>query len=273
MGAVTALGETAWYVYAIVRQGAVAPPTGAAILPGASLDLVSAMGGGGMDGLAALVSLVPRALFAPDNLASRAAEPDWVAARASAHHAVVSSLHAASACLPLGFGTLFSSTEGVRSWLRGNDRRFHDALALVAGRHEWGVTLTEDSATHAAWVRAHDAGVATLAAALANAGPGAGFLLARRIERAVAASGAAHAREFAAAIGDRLTARLTVLAEAPPAGAVAAWSVLSAQDDGLAALLSELDGAAAPTGLALRAAGPFPPYAFARAAWQGGLHG
>jgi hypothetical protein len=267
----TALSATAWYVYAIVPAGVAAPGGEQAILPGASLAVVS--GDAAAAGLAALVSPVARALFALDDPAGRAAEPDWVAARAAAHHEVVARVYAEGSCLPLGFGTLFGSVAGVQAWLALNVARFTTALAQVAGRQEWGVTLCEDREAHAAWLRAHDDTVAALAAAAACAGPGTGFLLARRIDRAVDSARSAHAALMSGAVVQRLECSGSVLAETPPRGAVAAWSVLVPPGAALTALLAELNCAAAKTGLALRATGPWPPYAFARAAWQGGLHG
>jgi hypothetical protein len=269
----TALAETAWYVYAILPTGAVAPPVLEAILPGASLAVVEGEPGSAGDGLAALVSLVPRALFAPGEAACRAAEPDWVAARAASHHDVVARAHAAGACLPLGFGTLFGSTVGVVSWLDENGARFSQALSEVAERQEWGVSLLEERDVHADWIRTHDATVAKLVASAATAGPGAGFLLARRIERAIEGAREAHVAELATAMGERLAAYGPVLSEPPGAGVAAAWSVLTGPGDTVALLLAELNRWVVGTGLALRATGPWPPYAFARASWQGGLHG
>ncbi len=269
----TALGETAWYVYAVLPSGAAVPDGLEAILPGASVAVVAGETGAAANGLAALVSLVPRALFAPGDPACRAAEPDWVAARAASHHDVVARAHAAGPCLPLGFGTLFSSTGGVRSWLDEHVTRFRPALSQVAGRQEWGVTLSEDLDVHAAWARAHDAAAASLAEACAEAGPGARFLLDRRIERAVDAARGSHTARRATSIGEHLIRLGPVLCEPPAMGTAAAWSVLAAQGDGLAALLGEQNRLMDGTGLSLRATGPWPPYAFARAALQGGLHG
>ena len=265
----TALGETAWYVYAILPPGAGAPAGPEAILPGASVAIV----GGEGSALSALVSLVPRALFAPDDPASRAAEPEWVAARAAAHHDVVAQAHAAGPCLPLGFGTLFASSGGVRAWLAEQEKVFRAALAQVTARQEWAVTLTEDGAAHAAWVREHNGAVRALAASAAAAGPGAAFLLMRRLDKAVQSARAAHAADVAVTTGARLAASCAVLAEPPANGAAASWSVLAAADGGLPALLAEIEASVSGTGLGLRATGPWPPYAFTRAACQGGCDG
>jgi hypothetical protein len=266
---VTALTQTALYVYAIVPPGGGLPRGGEAILPGASVEIIAGEDGG----IAALVSLVPRGLFAPDDPASRAAEPEWVAARAAAHHDVVALAHAAGPCLPLGFGTLFASSHGVRHWLAGQAPVFVPALSRVAARQEWAVTLTTDRAAHAAWARAHDAAAQQLAASLATAGPGAAFLLTRRLEKAVQQACAAQLAQAASRTEHYLAGCGAVLPDPPGHGAAASWSVLASTGMDVPARLAGLEARLGGAGLGLRATGPWPAYAFARAAWQGGRNG
>jgi hypothetical protein len=57
----------------------------------------------------ALASLVPRALFDRADAGNRTAEPDWMAARLAAHHAVCAAASDAGPALPLAFGALFST--------------------------------------------------------------------------------------------------------------------------------------------------------------------
>jgi hypothetical protein len=104
---------------------------------------------------------------APDHVWS---DGDWLAERAAAHHAVVAGLH--DAVLPLAFGAIFSGEAPLRAWLRDGAPRFAAALGAVRGQSEWSVLLSEDAVAHAAWLRAHDVGLAALAARVGAAGPG-----------------------------------------------------------------------------------------------------
>jgi hypothetical protein len=258
----TAVQETAWYVYAILPAGSAAPPDGEGVLPEARLEVIDAAG------LAALASLVPRALFAAADPACRAGEPDWVAARAAAHHAVVALAAAGGPCLPLGFGTLFSTTAGIAGWLDAHAPALLRALAQVSGRQEWAVTIVEDAAGHADWLRAHDAGLLARAAALATAARGAAFLLARQMDKAVAAAREARAAKVSATVQARLASLGELRVDLPPGPARLAWSLLAAPEAQVEAIVADIGVALQGTGLTLRVTGPWPPYAFARAAWQ-----
>ena len=110
---------------------------------------------------------------------SSAADPGGVAACAQAHHDVVQLVASAGPCLPLGFGTLFTSDTAVRHWLAGNAQRMQHALDLLSDQQEWALTLSEDPSAHAAWLKAHDPELLRLAAAAEAAPPGTGFLLER----------------------------------------------------------------------------------------------
>lgn len=260
-----AVQETAWYVYAVLTAGAPMPACGAAVLPGAALEVIGAAD------LAALVSLVPRALFVADDPAGRAGEPEWVAACAAAHHEVVAQAAASGPCLPLGFGTLFSSSAGVTDWLEAHAAGLRRALGLVAGRQEWAVSVIEDEAAHAGWLRTHDSGVLRLAAAAEAASRGTAFLLSRQLDKAVAAARGAHEADVALALQARFAELGEVRGERKSGAARLAWSILAAPDAGVTAVLADIGVALAGTGLSLRLTGPWPPYAFARAAWQESL--
>jgi hypothetical protein len=262
----TALAATAWYTYAVLPGGTRAPNGDEAVLQGASLEIIAQNDGPGA--LAALVSLVPRGLFAPDDAACRAAEPDWVAARAQAHHAVVAQISAAGPCLPLGFGTLFASTDSVRRWLDTHAAGLRLALGQLGGQQEWAVSLIEDEAAHVAWLQENSVDLRRLAEAAQRAGPGAAFLLQKRMEKAVGGARQAHAAAVAARLGAHFAALHQTRGEAAPVGAAAAWSLLAGREDALPEMIDEARGDLAHTGLTLRVTGPWPPYAFARAFWQ-----
>ncbi len=272
----TEISECAWYVYAVLPAMAELRPSGRSILPGADIVLIGdtplpdqSVTDVTSEGLRALASLVPRNLFAADHPANRAHDPDWIAARAADHHAVVLHAAATAPCLPLGFGTLFSTSNNIRLWLQSNAESLNRALSEVAGREEWGVCLTETAEVHIAWLTANDPALAAMSRDVAAATPGTGYLLARRLSRANDAARVAHTSTMAAQIEARL-AQMSCRLRVEPAGpgAAATWSALAGVGCPVATHLADLADDLDDMGLHLRVDGPWPPYAFARAAWQ-----
>jgi hypothetical protein len=277
------IAAEAWYVYAILPQAGRVPADqasstepDAAILPAATVAAVP------LGSLTILASLVPRALFERGHPASRTADPDWMAARIAAHHAVNAAAAATGPCLPLAFGTLFSSLDLLRDWLAARQAMLRAALARLAGQAEWAVSLVEDAATHAAWLERHAPGLEALARAAADASEGIAFLMARRLDKARATARRTHLEAVTAMVAAAMAAaRLDVMAEPARAGlpvGLPVWTVMlpraadPAQGEAakgesaplpatLAALATDLH----PCGLSLRLTGPWPAYAFARA--------
>lgn len=251
----------ALYAYAVAPAGSLPDRlqvTG--ILPGAEVLALEEAG------LTALASPVPREAFEAGP-GCRTEDADWLAARAAAHHGVVAALP--GTVLPLAFGAVFSGEAPLRDWLRQRAPRLSSALAAVSGCTEWSVTLEEDAAQHGAWLRHADPALAQLAGKAEQASPGTAFLLARRLDKALAASRQARLQDTAQALGRLLQAEARHLAPSRPRNAaVAGWSALlaeAAQQRLRTALELEaimLSG----TGLSLTLSGPWPPYAFAREA-------
>ena len=264
----------AWYVYGLSPAGG-GGPGGEAILPDSRVEALD------LGRFAALASRVRRALFDRADPTHRTSEPDWMSARVRAHHAVNAAAAAAGPFLPLAFGTLFSSLDPLRDWLAPREAALRDAMARVADRAEWSLSMHIDWAAHSAWLDSHDRGLRDLTAAMEAAGQGAAFLHARRLDRARGTARAAHLAEAAAAVAATLRqaaldhADLHVIDEtsgvAAPTQTGPTWSVLApraadratpAWGRSFAPLAAEL----APAGLSLRLTGPWPAYAFARAA-------
>jgi len=263
MNAITPPPSTdALYVYAVLPGGGGAVPEAAAILAGSQVgSLVQA-------GLAALVSHVPRCLFEAGHPLSRAADPGWVAECAEAHHRIVALAAQAGPCLPLGFGTVFASEASLRVWLSTEATALRKTLEAVADRQEWGMSLIEDPAAHDAWLEAHEPNLLSLVEAARTAPPGTGFLLERRLARAREVARLQHKQVAAMRLAERLaTEGLEIRRESGEPGF--AWSLLGERDAGMTARLEAVGEAVfEESGLALRITGPWPPYAFARAAWQ-----
>jgi len=252
----------AWYVYSVLA-GAERAPAGDGVLPGAALEAIH------FEQITVLASLVPRGLFDSDSTANRTADPAWMAARIEAHHAVNVAASETGACLPLAFGALFSSLDLLQQWLGPRAERLRTALGRVAGQTEWALSMQEDTAAHGAWLDREDPALNRLSQAVAAAGEGTAFLLARRLEKARAVARLGHIDTAAANIAVRLAdARFGVLEE-PPKGGLPGWSLLVARSHAPDALSEQVRMLAADlesAGLSLRLTGPWPAYAFARAA-------
>ena len=251
---------SAWYVYAVLPPGAVLPHCAEAIMPGAEVQLIRQA----PDRFGCVASLVPSALFTSPDSRAGVNDPDWVAARATAHHAVVG---AAGTCLPLGFGTLFSSLAALHAWLAAQASAIDRAFTQVAGQQEWVVQLTEDPEQHATWLTQHDPALLQLTQEAAVASPGRGFLLARRLSQAVHAAREGRAAAACANVDAVLASLLWPSRGEPARPGRTAWAVLAPDDVDLTHSLADLGCRLAGTGLTLRLAGPLPPYGFARAAW------
>jgi len=254
----------AWYLYAVLPAGAPAQQHGLEpILPGAALITVTEAG------LAALTSLVPRSKFSAADPASQATDPGWVAACAAAHHALVAALHQTQDCLPLGFGTLFATQAGLRDWLTQHQAALRAGLQRLAGQAEWGLALHLDQARFTAHAEAHDSALAALQAQRDAASPGTAFLLDKRLDKARQASRGAAFSALACQIEACLRAAgMSVQTEQPAAQDAACWSLLGARGADPAAALAALDAAIGAAGGRARLTGPWPPYAFARAALE-----
>ncbi len=244
---------TALYAYAVLPADAALPGTPATILPDAPLGLICG------SGCAALVSAVPRNAFA----ARPVQEPGqgaWIAVRTHAHHATIAAAAAEGPVLPLAFGAVFDGVAPLRAWLAARRPRLAAALTQVAGCAEFTLRLEEDTEGHIAWLDAHDEDLRSLAEDARNAGADDAFRLGGR--RARRLTEARHARQQA--LVRDLAARLQRHARLLPGEMTAL-----VRDADVPALRADLDRIArdlSGTGLALRLAGPWPPYASAHAA-------
>jgi hypothetical protein len=251
----------ALYAYAVLPAAAPPPLGDSAILPGAAPWPLPA------GPLSALVSEVDRGCF-EDGPGCRMAEPDWVAARAAGHHAVIAAAAALGPTLPLAFGALFSGPDRLRAWLTEHAESLRAGLDQVAGCAEWSLTLTGDAVAQENWLDAHDPALRSLAEQRRLAPPGTAFLLARRLDRARIAARHAQLAEAGAAVGDILAEQARASRAEPSRQALAAWTAL-VPEAGLPPFRARLDALAArlgDAGLALTLSGPWPAYGFAREA-------
>lgn len=265
----TADAAQAWYAYNVLHAGnTLLPDKG--VLPESRIEAIP------FGPLTVLASLVPRALFDRESPSNRTADPEWMAARIEAHHAVNAAATEAGPCLPLAFGALFSSLHLLADWVGPRAATLQAALAQIAGKTEWALSLQEDVATHTAWLDLHDPSLQRLIEAATCAGEGTAFLMVRRLDKARAAARQMHITATVATVDQRLAkSKFYVLDELRQPG-LPTWTILMPVQsspplaspflDGLSQQVQALTADMAPSGLSLRLSGPWPAYAFARAA-------
>jgi Gas vesicle synthesis protein GvpL/GvpF len=138
-------GDTAWYLYAIVRSDDLARTVGVADLAGVEdrpVEVVS------MDNLAAVTAEVP-----VDGFRASGDDPDlsadgWLHKAVRAHEHVLERLCVQVTALPLRFGALYPSRDQVRAVLRARAEHLHAELDRVDGAAEWGVRARAPEPVH-----------------------------------------------------------------------------------------------------------------------------
>ncbi|HEX2940975.1 MAG TPA: GvpL/GvpF family gas vesicle protein, partial [Rhodopila sp.] len=215
----TAQSARAWYAYAILAD---TPDLSCVdgVLSDAPVEPIR------VGALTVLVSLVPRAVFDSADPASKAADPDWAAARIAAHHAVNVAAAEAGPSLPLTFGVLFSSLDVLREWVAPRSMALQAALAHVSGRCEWSVSMRADPTTLAMWLDQHTAAIQSLMQAGATAGQGAGFLISRRLAKARAAARTTYLQAVADMVARQLEDLGAAVMPEPPKASLPQWTVL-----------------------------------------------
>src|SRR5215207_4688061 len=129
----------AFYVYCVGESDALAPLFGEA-LPDAieddsPLEAVEA------EGLTAVVSAVPLAVYGEGALAERLSDAAWTATRALRHERVAEHFARRAAVVPLRFGAIYLRRVGVASMIEGRAAQFGEVLARLEGREEWGLNV------------------------------------------------------------------------------------------------------------------------------------
>ena len=91
--------------------------------------------------LTAVVSEVDVTEFEGEALQRNASQPDWLEAKVRGHESVLDEIVAAATVVPMRFGSIFSSPDGLRVMLSEHERALKDSLQRVRDRSEWGVKV------------------------------------------------------------------------------------------------------------------------------------
>ena len=223
--------------------------------------------------LAALVSRVPKAVFAEEPLRRHLNDLPWLERTARAHEAVLEQTLSSSTIVPLRMCTLFETGDSVRAMLEGQRDTFEAALEALTGRQEWGVKVLIDTSRLLEQARARSDQVPALEEELRDRGAGGAYMVRRRLER--------HVRDLAdtlaSEIAEQAHARLqdwAIDAVTRPAqnrdlsgheGEMllnAAYLVQADRIAELRQLVSELETHYGDLGARIELTGPWPPYNF-----------
>jgi hypothetical protein len=122
----------------------------------------------------AVVSTVDPLHFGEDALQRNLEDLTWLAETARAHHAVVDAVSQRHPVAPLRMATVYLDDDNVRALLRRKNTAFTAVLDRIRGRREWGVK---------AFARWQPDVEPDRGAGDADLGPGAAYLLRKRIAR------------------------------------------------------------------------------------------
>ena len=156
----------------------------------ATLDPVSAPDGlddvrvatEAFDGIAALVSPVDAATYAPDALERSTADIDWMSPRAVAHDRVLTWASDRGAVVPMPMFTLFTGPDAVRSMLHERSVQLAAALHRVAQGREYALRMYRVDAELMDAMPELSPRLAELMSAAAAATPGQRYLLERKLD-------------------------------------------------------------------------------------------
>lgn len=214
--------------------------------------------------LTGVVSDVPAEQFDQEPLDRNVVDPEWLAPHAAAHHEVNAALlDGVGTILPLAFGTIFRSEDGVLGALRDRAVELELALTALAGRVEWVCTLDRDrraAVEHLQRMRETDSG------GQPPESPGRAYLIKRKAEvasvddlRTLDHEARAQFRAVLAGLSGDVTDEPII-----EGGPAARCTVLLPRQDGAALLaaLERFEESWSVRGYAPRADGPWPPYRY-----------
>ena len=169
--------ESIWYVYGIV-PGSAEFTNGA--LPGGLDDAGVSVERRG--DLAALVSVLDGALYAPTRVEQSSGDVEWLSPRATAHDRVLSWASDRGAVVPLPMFSLFSGRDAVRAMLDDRSAQLSSALERVKRGREYALRVYRIDAELLEVIPEMSPRLRELAAQAASASPGQRYLLERKLD-------------------------------------------------------------------------------------------
>lgn len=206
--------------------------------------------------LSAIVKDVEVEDFEGERLERNLADRDWLERMVRHHEGVIESLLDGRAVVPMRFGSIFSTEDGLRAMLSEDGAAFADILERVRGRNEWGVRINAD----------REALVRRLAPSSSEAGSGSDYLRRRRAEMQAGNEVGTEAAHAASEIHEQLSdvaERAVVLQPRQPAPetlVTTSYLVPFADQDAFLIKAKELGDLH--DGISVEVNGPWPPYSF-----------
>ncbi|HEV8216401.1 MAG TPA: GvpL/GvpF family gas vesicle protein [Gemmatimonadaceae bacterium] len=169
--------ESIWYVYGIVPGSA--EFTNGALPDGLDDAGVSVERRGD---LAALVSVLDGASYAPTRVEQSSGDVEWLSPRATAHDRVLSWASDRGAVVPLPMFSLFSGRDAVRAMLDDRSAQLSSALERVKRGREYALRVYRIDAELLEVIPEMSPRLRELAAQAASASPGQRYLLERKLD-------------------------------------------------------------------------------------------
>jgi hypothetical protein len=258
------------YVYGIVPAG-LAPSVGPTGLDDA--DVVVERDGG----VAALVSRLDAAAYAPDAIERNSADVEWLSPRAMAHDRVLTWASDHGPVVPLPMFSVFSGPDAVRAMLRDRSAQLASTLERVGRGREYALRAYRVDAELLAVIATLSPRLEELASSAAAAAPGQRYLLERKLD----AQKRAELRSVTLAIVDDIVTALSSHALGAVRSPIprvadaeqlagrgtmvlnAAFLVAPEQLESFQKTLTALIDRRGPHGFRFDFTGPWPPYHFA----------
>jgi hypothetical protein len=259
-------GELLW-AYCVIRAGDAEPALPDGLHGSGPVERVEA------DGLAMIVSRVPRSEFGSGALQRNLNDMPWLERTAREHEAVLDAALLSATIVPLRMCTVYESAENATRMLAREKETLVGALGFLEGRLEWSVKVlaARDALMEIAGAELEaDEGQP---APVEGHGEGGAYMLRRRRERQLRQ----RAQSIAADVAEQVHARLqdwAIDAVTRPAqnpelsgheGEMllnAAYLVEREQTDELRRLVDELEAHHRELGITIELTGPWPPYNF-----------
>ena len=125
-----------WYVYGVVPAN-----TELTGVPSGIEDAPVVLQQSDDGALAAVVSMMHGADYAPERLESLTADVEWLGPRAVAHDRVLSWVSDRGAVIPLPMFTMFSGPEALRAMLREREASLRSSLSRIGTHREYAVRV------------------------------------------------------------------------------------------------------------------------------------
>jgi len=266
MGSATT--HSIWYVYGIVPAD-----TPMTAVPGGIDDAGVAIERHA--GVAALVSVLDDASYAPSAIETSSGDVEWLSPRAVAHDRVLTWASDHGPVVPLPMFSLFSGQTALHHMLNDRSSQLGAALARVGRGREYALRVYRVDAELLAAVASLSPRLAALAGTAAAASPGQRYLLERKLDGERKTEMRAVTQQIVGEIVDALSPHALSSARSPIPKAAdadaaargtmilnAAFLVAPASVEAFQRTLTSLVERHGPHGLRFDFTGPWPPYHF-----------